>query len=60
MTTREAQELQIGDRVKLRGDHGRVSQVAARWFMVSWEGGDPEIINKTRQSILLTRLERVT
>ena len=58
MTLAEAQKLQIGDFVRLREANGRVSQITARWFMVSWEDGDPEIIAKTRQSILLTRLER--
>lgn len=59
MTLAEAQKLQVGDFVRLREAAGKVSQITARWFMVTWEGGHPEIITKTRQSILLTRLERV-
>lgn len=59
MTIAEAQKLQIGDFVRLREAIGRVSRTTARWFMVTWENGHPEIITKTRQSILLTRLERV-
>jgi hypothetical protein len=59
MTVDEAQKLNVGDRVRLRQDAGRVAQTCRRWFMVSWDGKDtPEIIWRCRQTILLTRLER--
>lgn len=58
MTVDEANQLNIGDNVRLRRDLGRVTQTTRRWFMVTWQDGTPEIIRRDRGSILLTRLER--
>lgn len=56
MTADQLNKISVGDRVRLRESRGRVTQCTERWFMVSWTGGDPEVIRR-RPSILTGRLE---
>lgn len=55
MTPHQLTTVKIGDNVTLRESRGRVTQTTARWFMVMWEGGYPEVIRR-EASALASRL----
>ena len=56
MTSQQLAAIKIGDHVSLRDVSGRITQCTRTWFMVTWEGGNVEII-KRRSSILIGRME---
>ena len=58
MTSEQLAAVRVGDLVGLRDVLGRVTQATRSWFMVSWDGGNVEIV-KRRPSILTGRLRRV-
>lgn len=58
MTPEQLAAIKIGDLVSLGDNAGKVAQTTKQWFMVTWAGGNVEIVHR-RSSILTGRMQLV-